>query len=91
LMALPEERTVVVEGHTDSQGQDAANQQLSQARAQAVVAFLTQSGVSATRLSAVGRGEAEPVASNESAEGRANNRRVELTIQNAGPRPQASR
>jgi outer membrane protein OmpA-like peptidoglycan-associated protein len=91
LLALPEERTIVVEGHTDSQGQDDANQRLSQSRAQAVVTFLSGQGVASGRLSAVGRGEAEPVASNANAEGRANNRRVELVIQNAGPRPVASR
>jgi len=90
LIALPEERTVVVEGHTDSQGQDDANQRLSQSRAQAVVSFLSSHGVAVRRLSAVGRGESEPVASNSTAEGRANNRRVELTIQRVSAGPRAS-
>jgi len=89
--ALPEERKVVIEGHTDSQGSDDANQKLSQARAEAVLAFLSSHGVTGGRLSAVGRGESKPVASNANAEGRANNRRVELVIQNSGPQPRASR
>ena len=84
-------KRVVVEGHTDSQGQDDANQRLSQSRAQAVVTFLSSQGVASGRLSAVGRGESEPVASNANAEGRANNRRVELVIQNTAARPVASR
>lgn len=91
LRALPEERSIVVEGHTDSQGDDDANQRLSQARAEAVLAFLSSHGVAAGRLSAVGHGESKPIASNATAEGRANNRRVELIIQKGSPDRHAGR
>jgi outer membrane protein OmpA-like peptidoglycan-associated protein len=74
-------RHITVVGHTDSKGSDEANQKLSEARANAVRAFLSKEGVPADRLSTIGMGEAEPVAGNETAEGRANNRRVELLIE----------
>ncbi|AKF09534.1 OmpA family protein [Sandaracinus amylolyticus] len=80
LRAAPD-RLAVVEGHTDSRGSDSYNQQLSQRRAEAVRDYLIAEGVPAARLQAVGRGEAEPVDSNDSAEGRANNRRVEIHLQ----------
>jgi OOP family OmpA-OmpF porin len=67
-----------VEGHTDSQGIPSANQALSEKRAQAVVAWLTAQGVVATRLSAKGFGQDNPVADNGTENGRAKNRRVEL-------------
>jgi OOP family OmpA-OmpF porin len=69
---------VRVEGHTDSIGTDAYNQGLSERRANAVMGHLVDRGVSASRLTAVGYGEANPIASNDTAEGRALNRRVEL-------------
>ena len=72
--------SIVVEGHTDSKGSDSFNRDLSQTRAQAVKAFLVSEGVDAGRVVAVGKGESEPVASNDSAEGRANNRRVEIIL-----------
>lgn len=71
---------IMVEGHTDDRGADGANQQLSQARAEAVRVFLIESGVPAASLVAVGKGESQPVASNMTAEGRANNRRVEIIV-----------
>lgn len=74
------EQTVIVEGHTDDKGPNAFNKKLSRDRAQAVVDFLVKSGVQASRLRAVGRGESEPIANNDSPEGRANNRRVEIII-----------
>ncbi|MGZ7033046.1 MAG: OmpA family protein [Thermoanaerobaculia bacterium] len=67
-----------VEGHTDTQGVAAANQALSEKRAQAVVAWLTANGVAASRLTAKGFGATRPVADNKTDEGRAKNRRVEL-------------
>ena len=67
-------------GHTDSTGTDAYNQALSERRARAAVDYLVSLGVPAGQLRAVGRGEAEPVASNETEEGRARNRRVELVV-----------
>ena len=75
--AHPKKRFIVV-GHTDSKGSDVYNQDLSEQRAQAVMAWLVANGVDADRLSAEGRGEGEPVADNATAEGRAQNRRVEL-------------
>ena len=69
---------VKVDGHTDSIGTDAYNQGLSERRANAVMGHLVDRGVSASRLTATGYGESNPVASNDTAEGRALNRRVEL-------------
>jgi OOP family OmpA-OmpF porin len=69
---------VRVEGHTDWIGTDAYNQGLSERRANAVRDYLISRGVSASRLSAAGFGESQPIASNETDEGRALNRRVEL-------------
>jgi outer membrane protein OmpA-like peptidoglycan-associated protein len=70
-----------VEGHTDNQGAAAANQTLSEKRAQAVMGWLIANGVDAGRLSAKGLGQTKPVADNTSDEGRAKNRRVELVKQ----------
>jgi hypothetical protein len=70
-----------VEGHTDNQGNAAANQALSERRAQAVVAWLTAHGVAASRLSAKGMAQTKPVADNSGDESRAKNRRVELVKQ----------
>jgi len=67
-----------VEGHTDSVGSESYNSTLSAERAEAVKAFLIAQGVPADRLSTVGHGESEPVASNDSEDGRQRNRRVEL-------------
>lgn len=68
--------SIVIEGHTDATGDDAHNQDLSERRAQSVVAWLTGRGVEAARLSAVGKGESAPVADNATPEGRQENRRV---------------
>ena len=70
-----------VEGHTDNQGAAAANQALSEKRAQGVVAWLTAHGVAGSRLTAKGMGQTEPVADNGTEAGRAKNRRVELVKQ----------
>lgn len=67
-----------VEGHTDNQGNAAANQSLSEKRAQAVVAWLAGHGVRAGQLTAKGLGQTQPVADNSREDGRAKNRRVEL-------------
>ena len=69
-----------VEGHTDSVGSDEYNQQLSEKRASAVRDYLVQQGISADAIEAHGLGKTEPVASNETAEGRQQNRRVEMVI-----------
>ncbi len=69
---------VNIEGHTDSYGPESYNQGLSQRRAEAVKNYLVKQGISASRLNPVGRGEAYPVAGNDSREGRYRNRRVEF-------------
>lgn len=69
---------VSIEGHTDSRGSAGYNKRLSQSRAESVAAYLNQLGVSADRMMATGYGEERPVASNDTAAGRAENRRVEL-------------
>ncbi len=71
---------IEVAGHTDSTGSEAYNQQLSERRAGTVAEYLRTRGILADRLITVGAGEARPIASNETAEGRALNRRVELTF-----------
>jgi OOP family OmpA-OmpF porin len=73
-------RTVSVEGHTDAVGTDAYNQGLSERRANSVLDYLAGKGVSSSRLSAKGFGESSPIATNETGEGRALNRRVELRL-----------
>lgn len=72
--------TIEVAGHTDAIGSDAANQRLSEARAQAVAHYLTSKGIAANRFQAVGYGEAKPVATNDDAEGRGRNRRIEFSV-----------
>jgi OOP family OmpA-OmpF porin len=67
-----------VEGHTDSRLSESYNQALSQRRAQSVADYLMSSGVSSSRLNPVGMGESSPVASNDTREGRAQNRRVDI-------------
>ncbi|MEI4262540.1 OmpA family protein [Roseovarius sp. D0-M9] len=72
--------TVQVIGHTDNTGAAAYNQSLSERRANAVSAVLREGGVGAARINAFGRGEDQPIASNLTAEGKAQNRRVEIVI-----------
>lgn len=80
IIGNPDGGDVTVEGHTDSAGDEGANQTLSQARADAVVAYLTNAGVDADRLSAVGFGQSSPIADNDTPEGRAENRRIEFAL-----------
>ncbi len=70
-----------VEGHTDNTGNPTQNQTLSEARSQAIVDKLVESGISADRLTAVGKGQNSPIADNNTEEGRAKNRRVEFVKQ----------
>jgi len=74
------ERSLQVEGYTDSVGSDALNLALSQRRAEAVQAALVSRGVEGSRIKTNGMGKASPVASNDTAEGRQRNRRVEIVI-----------
>jgi outer membrane protein OmpA-like peptidoglycan-associated protein len=80
ILANPDIRLIEVAGHTDAEGDDSYNLQLSQARSEAVVAYLVERGVEAARLTAKGYGEAQPVADNNTVDGRAANRRVEFRI-----------
>jgi outer membrane protein OmpA-like peptidoglycan-associated protein len=73
--------SVAVEGHTDSVGSDTYNQKLSERRASAVVEYLVGKGIDASRLAPAGYGESRPVSTNDTAEGRAQNRRVDLIVQ----------
>jgi outer membrane protein OmpA-like peptidoglycan-associated protein len=74
------EVSVIVEGHTDSIGSDAYNMKLSMRRADAVKRYLVEHGIAASRITTEGFGKRQPVASNATAEGRAQNRRVELRV-----------
>lgn len=76
------DRTVAIEGYTDSVGSEDYNFDLSQRRADSVKSFLVGQGIASSRLTTVGKGENAPVASNESASGRQQNRRVEVVIAN---------
>ena len=80
LAAQPVESKIMIEGHTDDRGSDTANQQLSQARADAVRSFLVERGMPPDRIQAVGKGESAPIAGNDTSEGRATNRRVEVVV-----------
>lgn len=71
---------IEVAGHTDSTGSEQYNQQLSERRAQSVANYLAGRGVAYSRMTVLGYGETRPVTTNETAEGRARNRRVEITI-----------
>ena len=75
-----EKTTIVSAGYTDSTGSDAYNQQLSEARASAVASYLKTKKVNPARFEIIGFGESNPVADNATPEGRAANRRVELTL-----------
>ena len=79
-----EMKPMVVEGYTDSVGSDSNNQRLSKDRAEAVRAYLVGKGVPSDKITSVGKGEASPVASNDTPEGRANNRRVEIVVSGGG-------
>ena len=81
-------KPMVVEGYTDSVGSDATNLKLSKDRADSVRSYLVSKGIPSDKISSVGKGKASPVASNDTADGRANNRRVEIVI--AGGRPNSA-
>lgn len=77
VQADPEKR-IRIEGHTDSTGSANANQVLAQRRAEAIEKALRDAGIDPARMTAVGIGEDQPIASNDTEEGRARNRRVEI-------------
>ena len=76
------DRNVAIQGYTDSVGSEDYNQALSERRAESVKSYLTAQGIGATRLAATGKGRSDPVADNDSASGRQQNRRVEVVISN---------
>ncbi len=84
LLRCPAAR-VEVGGHTDADGAAAYNRTISLARAESVVGYLTEAGIDAARLAAMGYGESRPVAGNGTAEEKARNRRIELTLRDGGP------
>jgi OOP family OmpA-OmpF porin len=71
---------IEIAGHTDAEGDEAANQALSEKRAQAVVDYLVKAGLPLDRFTAVGYGSTQPVASNETGDGRAQNRRIDFVV-----------
>jgi outer membrane protein OmpA-like peptidoglycan-associated protein len=75
-----DDTNILVEGHTDSTGSDTYNMSLSERRAQAVANFTQAQGVAAARFTIKGYGESQPIVSNSTAEGRQQNRRVEIAI-----------
>lgn len=79
-LAKQPDARIQIAGHTDSQGSDASNMDLSARRAQSVAAYLSSTGVNLSRINAVGMGESAPTATNDTSAGRAINRRVEVTI-----------
>ncbi len=80
IKANPQIKKIKVEGNTDAIGSEAYNMKLSQKRAEAVVQYLTNKGVPATKLEPVGYGKTRPIATNKTAAGRAQNRRVEFNV-----------
>ena len=86
IMAADKALKLEIQGHTDNVGNDAHNQTLSEARAKAVMTWLTQHGVAADRLTSKGYGKTKPVADNGSDEGRAKNRRVEIADPRCSPK-----
>ena len=79
LQRYPDSQLLIV-GHTDSKGDDAYNQRLSERRSAAAAAYLAAQGVDRSRLAASGKGESEPIATNDTDAGQAQNRRVEVAI-----------
>ena len=75
-----EDTNILLEGHTDSTGSEEYNLELSKKRAQSVANYLSTQKVNPTRFTIMGYGESQPIASNETEEGRAQNRRVEVAI-----------
>jgi outer membrane protein OmpA-like peptidoglycan-associated protein len=73
-------KKIVVEGHTDSRGAPAQNEALSLQRAQQVRTTLISEGITASKIEAVGHGSRNPITENNTPEGRANNRRVEIVV-----------
>lgn len=74
------DKPVLITGHTDNVGNSTANLALSNKRAEAVKQYLIGRNINATRLSTTGKGDSDPIASNDNEEGRTRNRRIEFTL-----------
>jgi outer membrane protein OmpA-like peptidoglycan-associated protein len=85
-----EDKYITIEGHTDSRGDTSDNMALSRARATSVMTYLVSQGVPQDRVKAIGAGESQPIATNDTPEGRANNRRVEIILSENEMKSQAS-
>lgn len=81
IKAMDTVESIAVVGHTDSRGAAEYNQGLSERRAESVKAYLAEQGIDAKKITATGKGLSDPIADNNTAEGRAANRRVEITIE----------
>jgi OOP family OmpA-OmpF porin len=79
--------TVTIVGHTDSVGEAAYNQKLSEARANTVMKYFAEKGIAADRMKAIGKGETTPIADNKTEAGKAQNRRIEIEF--TDPEPEA--
>jgi outer membrane protein OmpA-like peptidoglycan-associated protein len=79
LIKYPETNITII-GHTDNKGSDSYNQTLSETRARTVSTYAGQNGVNTLRLTTIGKGESDPITTNETDEGRSSNRRVEFVI-----------
>ena len=77
--------TIKIVGHTDSDGNDAYNQKLSEARATAVKQYLLEKGITADRMQAIGKGKSAPIADNKTDAGKAQNRRIEIEFTDPEP------
>jgi OOP family OmpA-OmpF porin len=71
---------IEISGHTDTDGDEAANQELSEKRAQAVADYLVKAGLPANRFSAVGYGSTQPITGNDTDQGKAQNRRIDFVV-----------
>jgi len=79
-LARYRDRSVSIHGHTDSVGDKEENQELSERRANSIKAYLVSQGIASTRLLAIGKGQSDPIADNDSRAGRQQNRRAEVII-----------
>ena len=80
IMKRKKDLKIRIDGHTDSDGEEGANQILSQKRAESVKNYLISQGIDANRIAAKGYGESNPIADNATAQGKAKNRRTEISI-----------
>lgn len=80
IMKRKKELKIRIDGHTDSDGEESANQVLSQKRAESVKNYLVSQGIDAARIVAKGLGESNPIADNATAQGKSKNRRTEITV-----------